>query len=113
MRDKHVRFIVIIILWMSTIHPIPSHAQTIPQTKLTGRITDASTGQPLYFANVFLSNTTLGCATDKEGNYTIENVPSGHYELVASMIGYQLQSMTIDLKEPIKRETHFQLAPVP
>ncbi|MFH1942980.1 MAG: carboxypeptidase-like regulatory domain-containing protein [bacterium] len=81
--------------------------------KLTGRVTDASTGQPLYFANVFLSGTTLGCATDKDGHYTIENIPSGHYELVASMMGYQLQSMTIDLKEPIKRETHFQLAPVP
>ena len=110
MRNKHT-FFIIVTLWMSTIHPIPSSAQTIPQTKLTGRITDASTGEPLYFANVFLSNTTLGCATDKDGRYIIENVPSGHYELVASIIGYEIGKKRIILSDSTETVFNFQLTP--
>ena len=54
-------------------------SQSIPRAQITGSVIDGSTGEPLHFANVFLSSTTLGDATDEEGHFEIENVPFGHY----------------------------------
>lgn len=36
-------------------------------TKIMGKVTDASTGEPLPFTNVVVSGTTLGTLTDFEG----------------------------------------------
>ena len=79
----------------------------IPHIKLSGRVTDASTGAPLYFVNVFLSNTMKGAATDEEGRFSIVNVPLGTYELIASMIGYEIEVIKIKLTE--SREYVFQI----
>ena len=37
--------------------------------KVTGRITDAETGEPLPGANVLLKETNIGASTDLEGYY--------------------------------------------
>ncbi len=56
--------------------------------KISGRVTDRSTEEPLPGANVLLKNTTLGAVTDRDGYYVILNVPPGAYSLQASMVGY-------------------------
>jgi hypothetical protein len=56
--------------------------------KIAGRIIDAGTGEPLIGANVILIGTTLGAATDFEGNYFIINIPPGKYDVKASLVGY-------------------------
>ncbi|MBN1542112.1 TonB-dependent receptor [candidate division KSB1 bacterium] len=56
--------------------------------KITGRVVDQSTGDPLPGANVFLENTTMGAATDLDGNFVILNVPPGVFTVRARMIGY-------------------------
>jgi len=57
--------------------------------KLSGKITDAESGEPFPGANVFLSATNYGAATDLDGYYMILNVPPGEYSLNVQMIGYQ------------------------
>ena len=47
---------------------------------LKGKVIDVK-GEPIIGANVFLQGTTLGAATDFEGNYTIKSVPEGNYTL--------------------------------
>lgn len=56
--------------------------------KIAGRITDATTGEPLPFVNVIIIGTTLGAATDIDGYYSIINIPPGTYSVKASAIGY-------------------------
>ncbi|MCH8010968.1 MAG: TonB-dependent receptor [Candidatus Marinimicrobia bacterium] len=56
--------------------------------KVTGRITDAETGEPLPGANVLLEETSMGASTDLEGYYVILNVRPGTYDLKVSMMGY-------------------------
>ena len=56
---------------------------------INGHITDESTGEVLIRVNVIISGTTIGAATDLDGNYTITNVPAGTYTLVFSLISYQ------------------------
>ncbi|RMD91614.1 MAG: TonB-dependent receptor [Calditrichaeota bacterium] len=62
--------------------------------KIVGRVVDADTNEPLPGANVQLVGTTLGAATDLNGNFVILNVPPGIYTVKISFIGYQ----TVELK---------------
>jgi len=57
--------------------------------KLTGRITEAGTGEPLVGINIILEGTTMGAATDLDGYFLINNVPPGNYVVAVSGIGYQ------------------------
>ncbi len=53
-----------------------------------GNVFEKSGGQPLSFANVYLSGTTNGAITDEAGFFTIANLAEGKYRLVASSVGY-------------------------
>lgn len=57
--------------------------------KIKGKITDRDTKEPLIGANIILEGTSLGAATDLNGDYFIINVPPGKYTLIVSYIGYQ------------------------
>lgn len=57
--------------------------------KIAGLIEDASTGEPLAGANVFIEGSNLGASTDLEGSFFIINVPPGSYDVSVQMIGYK------------------------
>ena len=57
--------------------------------KISGRVTDKETGEPLIGANVMVDGTPLGAATDTDGNYYILQVSPGTYTVRFTMIGYQ------------------------
>lgn len=57
--------------------------------KIAGTVKDASSGEPLPGANVMITGTTMGAATDLNGNFFIINVRPGNYSVEASMIGYE------------------------
>ena len=56
--------------------------------KISGYVTDKSTGEPLIGANVIVEGTYFGGATDLDGYYFIINVPPGKHRLIISSIGY-------------------------
>jgi hypothetical protein len=57
---------------------------------VTGQVQDAETGQPIEFVHVFIANTTIGKTTDEKGNFNLENLDIGEFDLVASIVGYEL-----------------------
>jgi len=76
--------------------PAVLHAAT---GKITGRVVDAQTGDPLPGATVVIDTTWIGgqpvrldtrfgAATNAEGYFFILNVPVGVYNIKASMVGY-------------------------
>ena len=70
-------------------------AQARFENKISGKVINAETGKPLSNVNVFLANTTRGDATGTEGYYLIENIPPGAYDLVFSMIGFELKIVPV------------------
>ncbi|CAM3340507.1 TonB-dependent receptor [Rhodothermus bifroesti] len=68
---------------------LPLWAQTTG--KITGRVTDAQTGEGLPGVNVLVVETQQGASTDLEGYYVILNVRPGTYTLRASMVGFATQ----------------------
>ena len=62
--------------------------------KIVGKVVDAETGETVIGANVVISGTTQGDATDIDGKYTIDKVQPGIYSLTASYISYTKKTIT-------------------
>ena len=61
------------------------HAQT---GTITGTMLDATTTEPLMFANILVEEIGTGTTTDLDGKFQVDVAP-GTYTVVASYIGYQ------------------------
>lgn len=59
------------------------------QRKISGTVVSGATSQPIAGSSVFLSNTSKGTVTDKEGRFELNDVPAGNHDLIVSSIGYE------------------------
>ncbi|MEL0645159.1 TonB-dependent receptor [Olleya sp. Ti.3.14] len=76
----------------------------IAQENLTGTIYDASQGdvkQPLFGANLIWSGTSVGTATDIDGNFSLPFVDSTN-DLIISYVGFKSDTLTITSSNSIK-----------
>jgi len=64
---------------------------------IRGQIIDSQTNESLPYANIFINNTTIGSATDVNGDFLIKDVPNGISELVISYVGYQLTQLKVEV----------------
>lgn len=55
---------------------------------ITGKVVDKTTREPLIGVNIIVVGTTIGAATDIEGNYEIRSLQPGTYSVTASYIGF-------------------------
>lgn len=81
-----------------------------PQS-IFGQVTDAKTNIPLERANIFFARSTMGTTTDKSGYFIIQNVPSGKFEIVVSMIGYEIQKKIVIVPFQSQDSFYFKLVP--
>ncbi|MEM8965457.1 MAG: carboxypeptidase-like regulatory domain-containing protein, partial [Bacteroidota bacterium] len=65
--------------------------------RVTGKVTDAQTGDLLPGTTVMIQGTALGTATDVDGRYLIPKAPVGELTLVISSVGYQGQEVTVNV----------------
>ena len=72
---------------------------------ISGKVVDAQ-GKPLPGAAVYWADTSVGAATDIEGNFSLYRV-KGNDALVASFLGYTNDTIRVDQKV---REVEFRLA---
>jgi outer membrane receptor protein involved in Fe transport len=77
--------------------------------KLTGVVTDASSGEKLMGANVFISALGTGSVTNAEGVFTIANVRGGTFEVTVSYVGYLSLTKNININGETK--INFALEP--
>lgn len=85
---------------------ITSQVNLGAQSVLSGRITDANSGEPLIGATVHCPELQLGVTTDFNGAYSLE-LPDGAIQLEISYIGYQTQK--ISLRIAGTQELNFEL----
>lgn len=102
----------------SMINPVePPHQVRMPDMQngtgcLTGTIVDKSTGEGLIGVNVIVQGTSLGAATDIDGNYRITGIPPGNYNVSASYVGYEKQSIAnVSVPTNSPRQLDFKIAP--
>jgi len=71
---------------------------------ISGFVYDASNGEALIGANVYIKNLNLGASTNLSGYFVITNIPSGKHTLVVSFIGYR--NVTKEVMVNGKTEIH-------
>lgn len=76
------------------------------ETIVQGKVTDASSGDPIPFANVIFKGTSIGATTDFDGNFTIRTLNPTD-SIIASYIGYKPKIKAIT--KGIKQNINFQL----
>jgi hypothetical protein len=76
------------------------------ETIIRGKITDASSGDPIPFVNVVFKGTSIGTTTDFDGNYQVKTT-SPTDSLVASYMGYKPRSKAV--VKGVTQTIHFQL----
>ncbi len=80
------------------------------QATVSGRVTDAETGQGLAGANVVIEGTSIGAAANATGDYSISDVPAGTQTVTASVIGYASSSTTVNVPSSGSVTTNFALS---
>jgi len=74
---------------------------------IRGKIIDETSKEPIYLANIFLANTTIGTTSNQDGFFEIKRIPFGSYELVISMMGYEFQKIILQIQDT--KEKNFQI----
>jgi len=82
---------------------------------ISGRIIDENTHQPLTGVNVQVVDTELGTASDKNGNFYINDIPVGTRHVEVTMIGYEKRvflNLPITSVRPVNLSIKLFVAPI-
>ncbi len=66
---------------------------------ISGFVNDDATGEPISHTNIYPSETSIGSATNVDGYFVITYVPPGSYQLLASMIGFEIHKEDVNIAE--------------
>ena len=61
---------------------------------IKGKVVNGETGLAISKASVFITNTSKGTVSTDAGEFELNNVPEGTYDLVVSCIGFETQVYT-------------------
>ena len=85
----------------------------LPQDKsnsyIFGNIIDAETLEPLENANIFIANSSIGTASDRNGYFELRDLPNGRFEIIASRIGYEILNVKIHIYGNQRRNLRFEM----
>lgn len=105
-RPKLISLLLVSFLMFSIY--ISAHAGTTG--KIAGIVADASTGEPLIGANIFLEGHAYGAATDEDGYFFILNVPPGTYTVVVQMLSYrEVKISNVEVNVDLTTQLSFEL----
>jgi TonB-dependent receptor len=69
-------------------------AQEAPVGKITGRVIDAASGQPIPAAQIQVVGTAFGTQSGVDGRYTLVRIPAGTVTLQVRRLGYGPKTVT-------------------
>ncbi len=78
---------------------------------IEGSVRDASNGNPITSANIYIHGANLRTTSDSSGRYRLENVPAGTQIVYAEAPEYNSQSQRVEVKQNIIITVDFSLTP--
>ncbi len=87
----------------------PAAAAQAQQGTVAGRVTDASSGQPVGGALVNIAGTALGTHTNAEGQFTIRGLTAGTVVVRSLRVGYAEQRQTVTVTAGQTTTADFQM----
>ena len=85
--------------------------EIITDAKKFGKITGSikHNDEPIPGANIYLNGTTLGAASDIEGNFVIQEIPPGRYLLKVSMLGFKNYDEQVNITPDASKNLNISL----
>ena len=83
------------------------------QATVTGRVTDASTGQPVTETQITVVGTNQGAVTNAEGRYIIRGLEPGSVTLRTTRLGYADETREVSVLAGETTVADFEIGPVP
>jgi iron complex outermembrane receptor protein len=76
---------------------------TYAQNSLEGSILNAETNQPVIAATIYLPKLERGAMTSADGQFQLNNIPAGNFQMVISSLGFTTQTIDVNssLNEPL------------
>jgi TonB-linked SusC/RagA family outer membrane protein len=81
-----------LLLFSALAFAVPARAQGTG--RITGTVTDSTSGRPIGTVQVSVVGTRLGAASDESGRYSINSVPVGTYSVETRRLGYKPRVVT-------------------
>jgi len=79
--------------------------------KISGSVVDGRTGRPLPGANVLITGTFIGAATDLDGMFIIPKAPVGTFNLTVTFMGYDSATKSVTVVANQTTMVDFRLEP--
>src|SRR5438445_652950 len=64
-----------------------------------GFVQDKANGEAIPYSTIKVEGTDFGAATDDQGFFTIPNLAVGNYKLVVSFVGYENDTLDVEIKK--------------
>jgi hypothetical protein len=109
--SKHLRVIQVIAFVLIVVSGLTAQNKKISVIK--GIVTDSETKEPLIAASVYFVETTIGTTVAANGEYTLKVVKPGNYEMIVSMVGYNIQKKKLFIERGKTYTFDFSLQPKP
>ncbi|MFM9840129.1 MAG: TonB-dependent receptor [Cyclobacteriaceae bacterium] len=77
------------------------------QGSLTGKLLHEN--EPVEFAHLALLRTSLGTISTEQGEYAIDNISAGNYQLKVSAIGYKTITLSVNIKSSERKVLNIEL----
>lgn len=103
MMIRYQRYILLLVIFQVSL-ALSIEAQ---ETRISGKVTDIATGQPIPFVNIYFKNTSIGITSDLNGAFLLTTNQAGD-SIYASSIGYQ--TMVIPVKKGTSQVINFEMA---
>lgn len=98
---------LLLIVLVAGLLPFAAEAQ---QGVISGTITDETTGDPLFGAEVLVVEEGWGTTTGAEGQYSLEEIPAGTYTLQVAFLGYATETRVVSLEPDEEVTVNFELS---
>ncbi len=92
---RFVRFVLSAFCLLTLLVPLPSYGSDTGTVK--GKIIDKADGEGIYGASVTVAGSTIGTATDLNGNFSLQNVPAKQQKVSISIVGYTPASQVVSV----------------
>ncbi len=68
------------------------------QFTIIGRVLNESGTDPVSKASIYINNSTIGAASNEQGEYSMHDIKPGVYEVIVSHVGFEMIVYKIEIK---------------
>ena len=90
-----MKILITLALCFSSLLHFANGGPAVKTSVLSGTVLESGSDASLTGVRVSIAGTDIFTYTDKEGNFTFQDVPVGNVELVFSLVSFQKRSFTL------------------